>query len=285
MILVTGSTGNVGSEVCRQLYQREQPFRALTRDPDTARKALPESTDVHYGNYADPDSLIDALGGVERLFLASPAAEDMVEHQCAVIDCARQTGAKHVVKLSGLGASTDANARLPRLHAEIENHLVDSGLAYTIIRPNLFMQVLLMSANTVKSDGALFAPAGDGRISFTDVRDVAAVVVEALIDPTAHRNRRYEITGPEARSFADAAALIGEHVGNEVNYVSVSPDQARESMLGGGMPVWLAEAMLELFAIYRAGNGEMVTAQIEEVTGSAPYDLPRFVADHRLAFA
>ncbi|MEX0731569.1 MAG: SDR family oxidoreductase [Aquisalimonadaceae bacterium] len=285
MILVTGSTGNVGSEVCRQLHSEGRPFYALARNPDAAGKALPEGTRVRHGDFDKPQTLFDACQDIQSLFLISPASEDMVRHQCAVIDSARQAGVRHIVKLSGLGASMDAPARLPRLHAEIERHLAASGLDYTIVRPNLFMQVLLMSASTIKSDRAIYAPAGDGRISFTDVRDIASVIVEALANPHNHRNSSYDITGPEAWSYGEVANLIGESINGNVSYVAVSPDQARESMLGGGMSEWIVEAMLELFAIYRAGYGSAVTEQIREITGLSPTRLPRFIEGHRTAFA
>ncbi|HSK38660.1 MAG TPA: SDR family oxidoreductase [Arenibaculum sp.] len=282
MIVVTGATGNVGSEVVRQLKAKGAAFKVLVRDAAKARTAFGDVVAVE-GDYDEPGTLGPALAGAEKVFLLSPAHERMVAHQSAVIDAAKAAGVKHIVKMSGLGASIEAPARLPHHHAEIEALITKAGIARTSIRPNLFMQVLLGSAPSIIADGAIYAPAGQGRISFTDVRDIAAVAVAALTTP-GHAGKDYDITGPEALTYAEVAEILSVPAGRPVAYIDAPVEVARDSMLGAGMPAWLTEAFLELFAIYRADMGSAVNGTIEQVLGRKPYDFKTFAADHADAF-
>jgi uncharacterized protein YbjT (DUF2867 family) len=283
MILVTGATGNVGSEVVRRLAALNVPVRALTRSLEKTEPI--GSVEWVEGDFTDADSLAKAVQGVEKVVLISPAHADMVAHQLAVLDAAVKAGVKHIVKLSGLGAGPDAPIRLPRNHYQIENQLKESGIAYTFVRPNLFMQVLIGSASSIESDGAIYAPAGDGAISFTDVRDIAATIVTTLTE-AGHENQAYEITGPAALTYAQAAAVIGATIGKPVKYVGVDEESARNAMTSGGLDSWLVEAFLELFGIYRAGYGAAVLSDtVAKVTGRPAHDFSDFANAHRAYFA
>ena len=282
MILVTGATGNVGSEVVSLLSQAGVPVRATARDL-TGMPALP-SVEWVQADFTNPASLDKALQGVDKVVLISPAHIDMVSHQSAVIDAASKAGARHIVKLSGLGAGPDAPIRLPRNHYEIENRIIASGLDYTFVRPNLFMQVLIGSADSIESDGAIYAPAGDAAISFTDVRDVAATIVASLTDPY-QKNAVLEITGPAALTYAQAADQLGQAIGKPVKYVAVEPETARKAMTAGGMDGWLVEAFLELFSVYRAGHGVSVLSDtIKRVTGYSANTLADFARRNQAQF-
>jgi len=282
MILVTGATGNSGLEVVRRLSAKNLAVRALTRNPGKAEKIA--GVEWVKGNFDDVDSLQRAMAGVERVVLISPAHSDMAKHQSNVIQTARAAGISRIVKLSGLGAGPDAQIRLPRLHHQIEQEIIGSGIDYAFVRPNLFMQVLLGSAASIANDGAIYAPAGDSAISFTDVRDIADVMVCAVTSDS-HRNGAYEVTGPAAITYAQAAETIGKAIGKPVRYVAVTPEMARESMLSSGMDKWLTEAFLELFEIYRAGYGAVVlSSTVEQVTKHAANTLENFSKDYKPFF-
>ncbi|BCL77078.1 NAD(P)-dependent oxidoreductase [Jeongeupia sp. HS-3] len=282
MILVTGATGNVGSEVVRRLAEQNVAVRALTRSADKVGQS--GSVEWVQGEFTDAQSLSNALRGVDKVVLISPAHADMVAHQLAVLEAAKAAGVKHIVKLSGLGAGPEAPIRLPRKHFEIENQIKASGIAYTFVRPNLFMQVLIGSAGSIASDGAIYAPAGEGAISFTDVRDVAATIVTALLEP-GHENQAYEITGPAALTYAEAADVLSVAIGKPAKYVAVDEETARNAMTSGGLDQWLVEAFLELFQIYRAGYGAAVLSDtVARVTGRPAHDLNNFANAYRPQF-
>lgn len=285
MILVTGATGNVGSVVVSKLRKNGLPVRAMTRDAVAARSSLAAGTEIVAADFSDPASLAAAAEGASIMVLISPAHPDMVAHQTAALDAAKRAGITEVVKLSGLGASLDAPIRLPKGHAEIENHAQSIGLNLTAVRPNLFMQVLLGDAESIAKQGKIYAPAADGRISFTDVRDIAEVFVALLTTPDL-RGRGYDITGPEALTYADAASKIATAVSFPVEHVDVPEDTARQAMLGMGMDPWVVEAFVELYQIYRAGCGASVLAHtIEGVLGKPARSFDAFAADFRPAFA
>lgn len=282
MILVTGATGNVGREVIRRLEQNNVPLRALSRKPDAVK--CTEKIEWVKDDFTDANSLAQAVAGVDKIVLISPAHPDMVAYQTAVLKAAHAAGVKHIVKLSGLGAGPGAAIRLPRLHYEIEQKIIDAGIPYTFIRPNLFMQVLLGSADSIANEGAIYAPAGEGAISFTDVNDIANVITCAIGQP-GHENKIYEITGPDALTYGHVAELIGNVLGKSIRYVAVSPEVARESMLSSGMDPWLANAFLELFSIYRAGYGATVSSgTVREITGLSPTSLSVFARTHKVFF-
>ncbi len=283
MILVTGATGNVGSEVIALLSQAGVPVRATARDLAN----VPAVAQVEWvqADFTDNASLATAVAGVDKLVLISPAHVDMVQHQLAVVAAARQAGVKHIVKLSGLGAGPDAPIRLPRNHYEIEQAIIASGIDYTFVRPNLFMQVLIGSVDSIESDGAIYAPAGDGAISFTDVHDVASTIVSSLMDQH-QKNAVLEITGPAALTYTEAASQLGQAIGKPVKYIAVEPETARNAMASSGMDKWLVEAFLELFSIYRAGYGVSVLSDtVARVTGRPAINFADFARRNRAQFA
>lgn len=280
MILVTGATGNVGDHVVQRLAELNVPVRALSRE----KKANSGIVEWVQGDFNDAVSLQNAMTDIEKVVLISPAHEDMVVHQLAVLDAAAKAGVKHIVKLSGLGAGPEAPIRLPKNHYAIETKIQESGIAYTFVRPNLFMQVLIGSADSIKVDGAIYAPAGEGAISFTDVRDITEIIINSLTQP-GHENAVYEITGPTALTYGQAAEILQKALGKPVQYVSVAPETARDSMLSSGMTDWLADAFLELFEIYRAGHGATVLSNtVTKVAGHSAHDFSDFAAAYRQSF-
>ncbi|MFT3857741.1 MAG: SDR family oxidoreductase [Aquabacterium sp.] len=281
MIVITGATGNVGQHVVDQLAAQGLPLRALSRRP--VRNEQRPNVQWMSADVDDGKSLATALQGAERLVLITPAHRHMEAHQLAIIEAALRAGVKKIAKLSGLGAGPAAVMRLPQKHHAIEQAIIETGLDHSFVRPNLFMQVLLGSAPSIQRDGAIYAPAGDGRISFTDARDVARVLAAEV-----QREGRsiVEITGPQALRYADVAHILGELLGRPIRHVDVTPEQARASMLSMGMDAWLIEAFLELFAAYRAGQGAAVLAEsIMAGTGAPATSLARFLSDHKGVFA
>lgn len=283
MIVITGASGNVGTHVVAELAKRGLVVRALTRSPTSAR---PVAANVEWvgADFAEAKSLSAAMKGATKVVLITPAHPHMRAHQKALVAAAVDAGVKRIAKLSGLGAGPDAPIRLPQEHFAIEQCIVASGVAHSFVRPNLFMQVLLGSADSIRNDGVFYAPAGDGKISLTDARDVASALVhEVLRNDDA--NAVHEITGPDALSYADAAELLGRAVGKRISYVEVEPATARLAMTDSGMDPWLAEAFLELFDVYRAGHGATVLAEaFKACTGHQARDFVQFAADHRAIF-
>ncbi len=277
MILVTGATGTVGREVVRQLLAAKKSIRVLVRDPEKA--TFGAGVEVVQGDLSKPETLPPALKGIERAFLLTSAHPDQVKWHGGFVDAAKQAGVQQIVRLSAMGADVKSPLALGRWHGECEQHLERSGIAYTHLRPNAFMQNVLMFLQTMTAQGAFYAPIGDATISLVDVRDIAAVAVKALT-ASGHEGKTYILTGPEPLSYAQVAEELSMVCGKKVHYVNVPPEAAKQGMVQAGMPAWLADALLELYDVWRKGFGATVTETIREVTGQAPRSFAQFAKDH-----
>jgi uncharacterized protein YbjT (DUF2867 family) len=184
---------------------------------------------------------------------------------------------------NGVDAPGEHGGRLVAEHRRVVQHLRDSGLRGTVLAPGSFMQNLLNRAGSVQEQGVLAASAGTAAISHVDVRDVAAVAAHVLTSD-GHEGATYTITGPEALTWEQVAAQLGEVLGREVRYVDAAPQDARAAMIGRGTPEWVADALLELNDAYRAGHGATVTDEVEKATGKPARPLRQFLTEHAAAF-
>jgi uncharacterized protein YbjT (DUF2867 family) len=182
VILVTGATGHIGSELVRLLAGQGAPARALVHSPDKATVIQRLGLEVAVGDFEQPDSLDAAMAGCDHLLLLAPSSPSP-QQEYNVIDAARRAGVAHVVKVSFLGADPDAREVFHRRHGQIEQYLAQSGLAHTVLQPNYFMQNFLMSAPSVAGQGVLYGMTGQGRTSYIDTRDVAAAAAQVLTSP------------------------------------------------------------------------------------------------------
>jgi uncharacterized protein YbjT (DUF2867 family) len=287
-VLVTGATGTVGRHVVRELVDRAVPVRArvraLVRDREHAESLLGEDVELAVGDLGDPASLRRAMDGVDRLFLACGNVPDQVAYEKAAIDAARAVGVQRVIKLSGPRPELDAPVIFDRWHAQIEQHLVDSGLAWVLLRPSTYVTNVLQWADAIAATGTMWAPAGAGRVSFVDPRDVAEVAAIALLSDDGALGRTHRLTGPEAVTYSQLAEALSAATGSEIRYVDVPAQDARDALLGTGMPPMFADAIIDLFAAQRAGELAYVTDTVECLTGHAPRAITHFARDAADAF-
>ncbi len=279
MILVTGATGTVGSEVARQLIAAGQRLRALVRNPDTARQRLGDQVDVAAGDLDRPETLERAMDGVGRVFLLTVPGPRQLGQEGAVIEAARRAGAQHVVRLSRVGAEERSPLRVARFHWQAEQQLWQCGLAATILRPPMFMQNLLFMVRHSVISSAI----GDGKIAMVDARDVAAAAV-ATLTTDAHTGKIYLVTGPQAVGLKDAARLLTCQLGREIRCVHLVPGDVRDRFVAIGADEWLADDAATLDRLLAAGHDELVTDDIRKLTGRPPRTLAAFVQDFAAAF-
>lgn len=282
MILVVGATGQVGREVVRQLSTEDVPVRALVRDPVRASHIRLPGVQVAVGDLGLPESLDAALSGVESVFLASPAEPEQVALQGNLVQACRRAGVRLLVKVS-LAGGPDAATQIGRWHWTTEKQIEASGLGFTMLRPNLFMQQMLRFAPAISGSGHFSLPCGAGEVSIVDARDVASVAVCALTRP-GHERKIYDLTGPEALSFDAMADAIAQAIGRKVAYVHVPPEYAKKQMLAEGVPPWLAEDMLVLLAAIREGYGAAISDAVVRVTGRKGRTFHQFARDHAATF-
>jgi uncharacterized protein YbjT (DUF2867 family) len=282
VILVTGATGKVGQEVVLQLSAANVPVRAFVRDPERASAVRLPGVEIAVGDFALPESLDRALRGIDRIFLVSSADPDQVALQGNVVQAAKRAGVAHIVKVSVAGGP-DAATQIGRWHWTTEKQIEAAGLNFTMLRPALYMQQTLTFAPSIAATGSFSLPAGTGEVSFIDTRDVASVAVRALTEG-GHDRRIYDLTGPEALSFDAVADQIAQAIGKPVSYVHVPPEYAKKQMLSSGVPRWLVDDMLILFASFREGYGAAVSDTIERVTKQRPRTFRQFARDYARVF-
>ncbi|MEP7121975.1 MAG: SDR family oxidoreductase [Byssovorax sp.] len=281
MILVTGATGTVGSEVVEQLLSAGYPVRVLTRHPERAAKYA-SSVEIAQGDLASPETLTAAFAGVEKVFLLATGPE-LAKLEGHAIEAAKAAGVKHIVKLSAAGAELDPGIAIGRWHRESEKHLEESGLAWTILRPGAFNSNALTWAETIKAKGMVFHVTGNGKGTPIDPRDIAAVAVAALTTP-GHEGKIYEMTGPEALTTAEMVAKISKALEKPIQCVDAPEAAARAGMLQRGMPLVLVEAVLELTALVREGYRAKPTPVVEEVLGRPARSFDTWLSEHIDAF-
>jgi uncharacterized protein YbjT (DUF2867 family) len=173
---------------------------------------------------------------------------------------------------------------LGRWHGQTDEELRRSGLKWTILQPEAFMQNLLRDVEPIRQQGTIYGTSKDGKIAMIDARDIARVAARALVDP-GHEEKTYLLTGPEAIDYAQVAMTFSRVLGRPVKYVDLPPEQARTGMLSTGLPEWLVDILLGTSSIYAAGRGAPVTDAVEQVGKSKPRTIAQFVRDHVQAFS
>lgn len=283
MILITGATGTIGSSVLARLSERGLQTRALSRDPSRG-EPLPH-VDWAEADLADPESLPPVFEGANRLFLLTGNAPSMTHLQKNAIDAAVKTDVRHVVKLSARGAHPESKSAIGRWHHEVETYLKRSGLAWTMLRPHVFMQNLLDQAERIGTADELRAASGDGRIPFIDTRDIADAAVAALTED-GHAGQTYILTGGVALHYDQVADIIGTATNRDVEYVSERFEETRARLENDGRPDWLIDSTLALASYHRAG-GETArtTRDVFELTGHPPRTMVQFAYDHSDTFS
>jgi uncharacterized protein YbjT (DUF2867 family) len=283
MILVCGATGTVGSKVVRQLSQAGIQCRAMVHDPGKADFLRSPNTEIVQGEFARPETLSGPLAGVDRVFLAARPGPQQPELEGNMIRACQQAGVEGLVKLSMLGAAPHSGVPYCHWNGQIEQHLRQSGVPWTVLRPNYFMQNLLQFADSLLSEGAFHLPMGDARISQIDARDVAAVAVACLTQREC-QSEAYLLTGPQAISFSDCADALTNVLGRPTEYQPVSAEEARTWMRKARMPDWEIEADLAGAEAYVRGAGSQVTHDVQAVLGRPATSFAQFAQDYAPAF-
>ena len=285
-ILITGATGTVGTEVVKALAGQGLIVRAGVHSVGKGEQLRLLNPDVQLVelDYARPYTVRAAFAGVDRVFMITPFSDNQVEIGKQLVDAAQQAGVQQVVRLSVAGADAEPGIQLGRWHRLVEDYLKQSGVPYTLLRPGSFMQNFInFNGDSIRQEGKFYMPVGEGRVSYIDVRDIAAVAATVLTAPVAaHQGQTYTLSGPGAVSNFDVAAAISQATGRVVSYVDVPEEAAAQAMAQA--PAWLRDSMLELQRLYKAGYAAEVSPAVEQLTQRRPRPIERFAQDHRQQF-
>jgi uncharacterized protein YbjT (DUF2867 family) len=285
-ILVTSATGTVGSEVINQLSSAtDVNIKAAVHSVENVKRVKGDKTEVVLIDYSKPETLTEALNDVDKIFLLTPDVPNAPELASNLVIEAKKAGIRHIVKQSVMGADLEADVGTLRLHRQAEKIIEQSGIPFTFLRPNEFMQNFInFHSPSIKSNNAFYVPLEDAKVSLVDVRDIAAVAVKSLTDDKHNNNKTYLITGPEALSYHQAAEILSNATGKKISYVNISEEEAREAMKEMGMSDWLINTISELSDYFRKGNASQISSAVEEVTGKKPISFSQFAKDYVEAF-
>lgn len=283
VVLVTGATGTVGSEVIQALMQAGVSIRATYNSPNGQAKlkawGIEETVPLEMGN---ADSLSAAFQGVRCAFLLVPFTPQIVEQGQALIDAAQQAGVQYVVRLSAFGARPDATTLTGQWHNNLDDYLRASGLPHTILQPNFFMQnFITFYAQMITQQHALYLPYGNGAVSWVDARDIGAVAAMCLQQPQPHIGKTYVLTGPEALTTEAIAQAFSATLGHPITYHDVPEAAATEAMRQQGTPDVLVQALTELNGVAKAGYSSAVSPDVETVLGRSATPFHQFINDYQ----
>ena len=277
-ILVTGATGTIGSNVVSELQKLGGArIRVAVRD----REKAPAGTEAVPLDWEKPETVAAAVKGADAVFLLTPFVENSVPYAKALVDAAKAAGVKKIVKLSAAGAGEPGFPLIKR-HAEAEQLIRESGIAWVALRPAFFMTNFIAYYGP-DAEGAMYLPTGSGKAAWIDPRDIGEVAARTLLQSTWD-NRALDLTGPEALSVADVAALIGKVSGRPIRHVDVPETAARSAMEGMQLPAWMVDGMLALHNVIKQGWAAAVSPAVAEVTGHPPRTFAAFAQDNAAAW-
>ncbi len=282
MILVTGATGKVASEAVRVLRQQEVPVRALVRDRLKAQALAKAGAELAVGDFDKPASLEKAMDSVSTVLLISPGG--VPTQELGVIDAAARAGVEHVVKITSK-ASPDSPIARQRGQAEIEAGLIASGLDYTLLRNNFYMQNFLMLAPAIAQMNSFGSSAGIGQVGFVDTRDVASVAAEITASPAAHAGKTYLLTGPELLSYADVAAVLSKVLGRPIVFGERTRGEDKQEMISAGVPEQIAAMNAHAVSLIAEGDAAWLSEDVPRILGRPARSFEQFAADYAAAFS
>jgi uncharacterized protein YbjT (DUF2867 family) len=276
LIAVTGATGEVGRRVVARLTEAGAPHRLVVRDPSRAPEGAEVRVASGYGALAE---MRDAFEGASTAFLIPAAeAEDRVELHKTAVDAALAAGVPRIVYLSFLNADPEATFTLARDHWATEEHIRASGLEFTFLRDSLYADFLPF---LVGDDGVIRGPADSGRAAVVAQDDIADAAVAVLRDPAPHAGKTYDLTGPEALTFAEMAATITAVTGRQVAFEDETLEQAYAARASYGAPDWQVDAWVSTYTSVAAGELATVSPAVAELTGHPPISLAELLVRDR----
>ncbi len=276
-LLITGVTGNVGKEVINRLSEKGLPVKAATRNLAKAESLGFKKTEIVLFDYEKPETFEPAFADVERLFIIPPPLNPK-QHDLIIplIDVAVQSGVKHIVNISTMSVLHIGNLPLGIAEQYIEN----SGIAYTFLRPNWFMQNCNgYMLEDIKENGAINLPAGDAKTSLIDVRDIVEVSIIALTTEK-HLNRKYTLTGGEALDNYEMADILSDVTGKKIQYYPMADEDMYLSLKSFGMTDKNVEMYMDLYRSIRKGDTASVSPDVANVLGREPITFEQYAHDY-----
>jgi uncharacterized protein YbjT (DUF2867 family) len=278
--LITGATGEIGSRVVELLLQEGVRPRIIVRDAAKARARCQDRVYIFVGDLGDSRPLQLALEGADALFLVNSGPAIPLRDE-AVAQTAKAAGVKRLVKLSSMDAQQNVGTGV--WHARGEAAIRATGISYTFVQPTGFMSNALHWAASIKAQGIVRSPTGEGRIPFIHPDDLAAVASKVLRTPE-YNGQSLPITGPEALSYREMTTKIGSAIGRSLEFRSLDEQQESERMLASGDSEEIVAAHLSIYRAIREGRLAAVNDNMERILGQKPRTFDQWIQENIAAF-
>jgi NAD(P)H dehydrogenase (quinone) len=243
---------------------------------DLARAPQWTGAEARRASLDDAEALRQALAGLAVVLMVSaPESPDRVQQHRRFVDAAVAAGVRQLVYTSFCGAAPAATFTLARDHWATEQYIRQSGLAFTFLRDNLYADFF---PDLVGSDGIIRGPAGEGKVAAVARDDVADAAAAVLLAAGDHASATYDLTGPEALSLGQVAAVLTAGLGRPVSYRPETLDEAYASRASYGAPAWQLDAWVSTYTAIAAGELQTVSSNVARLTGHAPTSLAELLA-------
>jgi len=261
-VLVTGSTGNVGREVVKQLHKRGAEVRVIARKPESAN--FPAGIEVVHGDLTDPQSIRKAIKGTDKLFLLNAVGADELTQALITYGIAKRAGIKHVTYLSVFKADRFRDVPHFASKVAVESALREFSVPYTILRPAYFFQNDLTLKPLLHQMGIYPMPIGTAGISAVDSRDIAEAAAVTLTE-AGHEGKTYDLVSSSQISGPNNARLWGEVLGKQIVYTGHDFD-AWEEQMSRQLPGWMAYDMRTMLEGYFERGFSSTQRDVDSVT-------------------
>ena len=280
-----GRAGATGNHVVRQLLARKLRVRALVFRADQRSEQLAErGAEVVVGDLHDISAVRRAMRDATRAYFLYPLAEGLVEAITIFAAAAKEAGVESIVNMSQITARDDFPSAAARRYWLGERILDWTGVGVTHLQPTLFLENLLVFADTIRNESKIYLPYGQGKSAPVSAQDVARAVVNILVDPGPHRGKTYVLTGPRSLTMSESAATFGRVLGRPVAYVDLPIAQWTQAMAQLQMSPYLIEYLSRVAEAHQRGELDVQNEVVRQIGGAAPKSLEAFVAEHRAAF-
>lgn len=284
-ILITGATGDISSGIIRHLKSSNHRLLALVRNPEApkAKELELDGAELRVGDLDKPWTLETAFRQAQTVWILTPPGPRAPEQSSNALWAAKQAGAKHVVRMSAIGASHTAPTINGRLHGLSDAEVIGSGIPYTIMKPHFFMQNLLGAAQGIIENGQINFPLDDARMGLIDSRDISEFAA-CVLNTSGHEGKVYTITGPESISMNKVSEAVGASIKKRVDYVPATIEDTWRTMVKFGIDEWTVNLLCDYFKAYSANWGDFVTTDFHSVVGKQARSIIDFARDFSTAF-
>jgi uncharacterized protein YbjT (DUF2867 family) len=274
-ILVTGASGNIGQPLIAALAGAKADFTVMRSKATDAK----DSFETRIASFDDVAALTQAFAGIDTLFLLFPLVENKLTLAKNAVAAAQAAGVKHIVRSSGAGADPNSAFSLSKLQGEIDAVISASGIPSTFLRPGSFMQNYATYQSQAIQAGTIYMADGGQAQALIDTRDIADVAAAILRNPAPYTGNAYTLTGGVAFTGKEAAAIIAKALGKAVAHISISTEQAAETMRQWGMPAFTVDVLDSLNRVISAGYANGVSPEVENILGRKPRSFESFVQE------